>query len=251
MGVNIEDGKSVYTRIPIEQRENLKLYKTVREAVERNLAPGGTVLDIGCSDLVASRKLAQSGYNVVGVELDFYSLKAGLAGHCNASLVNADALRLPIGKIGANSCALLLDVLEHFKEDKAVDLLKFIGKTIQPDAIILTMPIISIYSVSTAQEFLNMVLSEKRPHTGLFDRTHHILTDKNGHEKIFNNAGFRIVDSSPILRSPNSSVKGRLYGLVTEKIIPSIASAPTKILKQDITNALQAYQYMYIIKKNS
>lgn len=250
MGVNIENGKSVYTETPIEQRENLKLYKTVRETVEMNLVPGGTVLDIGCSDLVASRKLAKTGYNVVGIELDLNSLRASMDGSFNASLVNADALNLPIGNVGANSCALLLDVLEHFEEDRAVELLEFIGNIVQPDVIILTMPIISIYSISTVQEFLNMVLSGKRPHTGLFDRTHHILTDKEGHEKIFNRAGFKVVDSSPILRSPNNSIKGRLYGLVTEKMIPSIASMSTKISKQDITNALQAYQYMYVIKKS-
>lgn len=57
MGINIENGRSVYTIIPIEQRENLKLYKTVRDSVRENINPGGTVLDIGCSDLVASRNL--------------------------------------------------------------------------------------------------------------------------------------------------------------------------------------------------
>jgi len=66
-----------------------------RHAVEwLDLAPGSSVLDIACGTGDLCRDLYQAGYRPVGVDLSFGMLQNARTA---APLVEADALRLPIG----------------------------------------------------------------------------------------------------------------------------------------------------------
>ena len=58
MPINQEAGRSVYIKENVRDEENRPLYQAVREIIKRD-PKAKTILDLGCSDLVASRKLAE------------------------------------------------------------------------------------------------------------------------------------------------------------------------------------------------
>lgn len=91
----------------------------VREIIEKygNLAPGDTILDIGCGTGAILKSLSET-YRVVGIDMSplavEYSKKRGLT----------DVFEMPVEEFPADQydvrAALLLDVIEHIDDDLAV-----------------------------------------------------------------------------------------------------------------------------------
>lgn len=75
MGSNTERGFSVYCQNDTTVREQGVLYKAAREIAQRQTC-GKLILDLGSSDLPASRLLIEDGHQVIELDLDIFS-KAG------------------------------------------------------------------------------------------------------------------------------------------------------------------------------
>jgi SAM-dependent methyltransferase len=155
------------------------------------------VLDIGCSDGVATAGMEDKV--VIGLDRDDSALRAAIRRNPGYLAIQGDIRNLPLS-IDNNAMAkvdtvLLLDILEH---ESAPDTTKFLrdlhGLLPADHTLIASMPIISPLSVDTWAETLLAVRARKRPETGLLDRTHQILTGRRGHIKLFNQAGYSVVE---------------------------------------------------------
>ena len=186
--------ESVYIGPPIEQRANHPLYQSVRELVEK-YSVTGEVLDIGCSDGVATFGLEDTV--VYGLDLSGSALEAAKQYNPQYNAIQGDIRHLPLNKQGARNIdtVLLLDILEH---EPAADTTAFLGNLHgllrQGHTLITSMPIISPLSIETWREGLHALHAGERPPTGLFDRTHRILTGRNGHINMFKQAGYSVVE---------------------------------------------------------
>lgn len=193
MPANYENGRSVYCQRDIEQRANNPLYQVARTLIRRNVSPGGIILDLGCSDLVASGSLTKE-YKVIGMDLAMDALVDGKERFPEGNTVLADARQLPFGRSEAVGGVLMLDVVEHLKREEAVKFLSTVRENFPQAVSIVTMPIISTYSMRANIDRIGIALRGQRPEMGLFDRTHEILTDRKGHRLLFRESGMEVVD---------------------------------------------------------
>jgi trans-aconitate methyltransferase len=192
MGSNIENGSSVYCH---RTREQGALYKAVRGIAER-YSRGKWILDLGSSDLPASRLLIESGYQIIGLDLEISCLEKAKKRNPEANFVQADLTKnLPFNRNIEVESVLLLDVLEHLEKEEAIRLLKNLADHYPQACIILSIPIISPFSIPCLYELLQAIRQRKRPLTGLFDRTHKILVNRSGHLNIFSKAGYEISET--------------------------------------------------------
>jgi hypothetical protein len=183
-----------------------------------------------------------------------------------AALFMADLTALPIkDKSGKIDCVLLLDVLEHLKEQEALSLLSELNTELsRPLHVIVSMPIISLFSLPCIYEAVQIVKCGARPETGLFDRTHKILTNQNGHRRIFNDSGFEIIAegyTSPqgIIgidypeRQPLSMGRHRtgLQRLMVHRVIPALIGAFSSSNESQVLQAITAYQGLYLLAPKS
>lgn len=270
MGTNIENGQSVYCREPIEKREIQPLYSAVRELVHKH-SQTRTVMDIGCSDLPASRILNISGFQVIGVDLDKSCLRKAKSRGDKSDLVQADARHLPFNNTKADA-VILLDILEHLERYEAIELLTRIPEfTADNPKVIVSMPIINLFSIPCQREFLLMTRQMKRPLIGLFDRTHKIFTGRKGHKQLFKDAGLipeeeyytfwklglsgywelNVSGDWKTLNKqnlPKRSNKYRAYELATHNLIPRVLHPLNESKRQSTTDNLIAYQGLYVLK---
>lgn len=272
MPINQENGVSVYCNKPIEERENSPLYKSVRELVNK-YSRGGLVLDLGCSDLVASRVLQRQGFNVVGLDLDDTALRAAKINAPEISVIKADVSRLPVRSTAAVDIVLLLDVLEHLQYQDARSLLSSFAGT--GARVIVTMPIISPFSIPSNKELLQFVRDGHRPTMGLFDRTHQILTDRIGHKKLFQSAGLGVLEefnTNPAesvsgdwewkktfkaeppnykvlkgVRQGLRQVRGGPFRMVVFDLIPRLVHPLDPTKRREVTDRLIEYQGIYVL----
>ena len=272
MGINVENGQSVYCKEPIEKREIQSLYSVVRELVQKH-SQTRIVMDIGCSDLTASRILNISGFQVIGIDLDISCLRKAKNRGDKSYLMQADARHLPFNNTKADT-VILLDILEHLERNEAAELLTRIPEiTADNPKVIVSMPIINPFSIPCQREFLLMTRQMKRPLIGLFDRTHKIFTGREGHKQLFKDAGlipaeeyytfWELGDSgnwklsvsgnwetldrlSPQIKSR----KYKIYELLTQTLAPHIFHPLNKSKRQNITDNLIAYQGLYVLKPN-
>lgn len=273
MPVNQENGVSVYCNQsqPIEARENSPLYKSVRELVG-NHSRGGVVLDIGCNDLVASRSLGKD-FRVVGIDIDATALADARTNAPQIPLIQADATSLPI-KRNEVDIVLVLDVLEHLTYPQARNLLSCFSQT---DArMIVSMPVISPFSISSNKELLGVILAGQRPAMGLYDRTHQILTDQRGHRQLFDLGAMRVIEEFTTNRVESVSgewkwkeeidvtvseneapagiisrlrrFRGGPYHLITFDLIPRLVHPADSSKRRGVTDMLIAYQGLYVLE---
>ena len=194
MGTNIENGSSVYCQGDIGIKEQHPLYQTVREIVQRN--PSGIILDLGCSDMPASHLLTQNGYQVIGLDLGISCLDKAKKRNPQANLVQANLTdNLPFRPETDINSVLLLDVLEHLEKEEAIRLLKSLNDHYPQAQLIISMPIISPFSLPCLYELYQAVRLRKRPAVGLFDRTHKIFVGRNGHLEIFSKGGYEVCET--------------------------------------------------------
>ena len=258
-----ESGRSVYCEVPVQKRMDYPHYQAARELVCRYCRTG-SVLDLGCSDLVASLQLSECGFNVYGTDLDLSSLNLARKNSARAKLFQANLPHLPIGAQNSIDTVLLLDVLEHLNAEEAKNLLVHLAKNAQvPLSIIVSMPIISWASIACWQERLSMLKTRRRPATGLFDRTHRILETREGHHRLFSTCGYTIAeeyytswdegvsgDWKTVTRPelPRHRPRLRAYLALTEEVVPRVIHPLDKTKRADVRRALKEYQGLYVLQ---
>lgn len=234
-----------YAQEPVLVRQDRKPYTSVQDVIERLIKPTTLLIDLGCADLVGTYKSIENGYQVVGVDTSLFVLKMARLNLPNANLINADIKNLPIKTPKDQEvCFLMMDVLEHLERSDAVNFLKDM-KSRFGSKIILTMPIISFQAIPTLYEFLMVLKNGKRPDTGLFDKTHGILTDTSGHKKIFSESGYCVVESKIIT---NDGIRGRVYDLLSRKLIPILLAKVAGLTLDEALDRVNAYQCLYVIE---
>lgn len=267
MAINTENGVSVYCPSPPQERATQPLYRAARHLIAR-YSETRHVLDLGCSDLVASLDLAHAGFTVYGVDLARSALRIARESAPQARLALASLTELPIrdtaGKIDG---VFLLDVLEHLPKGDAVGLLRTLSERLphRPLSVVVTMPVISPFSVNTLKEGLRMALAGRRPSTGLFDRTHHILTNSAGHKAIFTQAGYRVVEegytdgqgvvgiaypagSTPTPVARRMSLASAVVEFSVRTAIPRLLAPLGRETTEAVVRRLTEYQGMYVIQ---
>ena len=195
MGSNTERGFSVYCQNDITTREQGVLYKAAREIAQRQTC-GKLILDLGSSDLPASRLLIEDGHQVIGLDLEISCLKKAKERNPEANLIQADLTKnLPFNPKTEVGSVILLDVLEHLEKEEAIGLLKNLAGHYPQALLIISIPIISPFSIPCLYELLQVIRQRKRPPMGLFDRTHKILVNRSGHLDIFSKAGYEVCET--------------------------------------------------------
>lgn len=271
-----ETGKSVYISASWEahvERTRHPLYRSARELVKGALDPTeGYVLDIGCSDLVAVGPLIEEGYTVLGLDLDNTAVRQARKFYPEAHLLvgNIEALPLNIPK-ETPKVITLLDILEHLEWDDAVGALKDIRGRFGRHALIVSMPNVSPLSIHTLREGTSALLHGERPATGLFDRTHKILTGLEGHCRLFEEAGYSVRDQFvslwdgkttvsgswkwqkadsqlPPRSSPLSEAAKRSYRLLGLRIGPTVLSKISDLSPEQVSARINGYQGLYLLE---
>lgn len=188
-------GESVYTQGDFVDRAGLPLYCAARELVEIH-SRTGVVLDIGCSDGPATYGLREAGIEVYGMDMSHQALEAARESTPGYMGFVCDMRRLPpddFFKTSDVDTVLMLDVLEHENREDSLKVLRSLRDKLTPaHTLIVCMPIISPLSRCTWREAAQWQRSGERPETGLFDRTHQILTGQRGHMRLFTGAGYRV-----------------------------------------------------------
>lgn len=245
MSINVDAfGNSVYiNHEDYEARADAPLYEAAR-TLAVDLTQTGTVLDLGCSNGVASYGLA-ADHRVIGLDMAASALK-NYADHSDrALLVQADVTQLPFRQSRPETAdlpdvAMMLDVLEHVSWSEAVTVLQGLKQTLAPKHhLIVSMPIISSLSLNTWAERLAMVPNGGRPATGLYDRTHQILTNDSGHKRLFRAGGYRVVSESRTLAD------GSVTDLEAETSGAADGSAPepSEGMTLSLSNLARAVRY--------
>lgn len=158
-------------------------------------------------------------------------------------------------------------MLEHLSRQESINLLKTLTTSLSPEqlSIIVTMPIISLFSIFTVKEFLTMIKNGQRPPTGLFDRTHQILTSARGHASIFQEAGYKVVETgftnhtgvvgiaySPVNPTetdlPGHSLALGLLQFATQRLIPKLLRPFGATAAGIVIKTLTEYQGVYVLQ---
>lgn len=260
MGLNQEQGKSVYCEGDLEEREVSPLYDAAREMVARVSRPGDIVLDLGCACFLASRLLKERGYNVIGLDLDFDALTIAQKRSTATPLVCADLVNFPMGGNKKVRAVLLLDVLEHLAQEETTGLLKELAEKFSCPLVV-SMPIISPFSLPCLKERLRMLQhGGERPMMGLFDRTHKILADRKGHRQIFEDAGYSVeaehVSSwrgvtgtwetvHPVAVPPVFRWKAKQ---LVDLVIPAILHPLDRSAREEVYKTMEGVQALYLLK---
>lgn len=106
------------------------------QLLKNHLPPGSqTILDLGCGTGLTVELLTAQGHQVTGIDLHNHGLKSSHQKLPQLSLIQADAMRLPL-KNNCFNVALLLDVMEHVS-DKT--LLEEVKRVLCTDGILLVM----------------------------------------------------------------------------------------------------------------
>jgi 2-polyprenyl-3-methyl-5-hydroxy-6-metoxy-1,4-benzoquinol methylase len=141
MGINERAGQSVYCNpATFDSRQEGPLYQAARELAE-HYTDRGWIVDLGCSDGVASTKLLKSGKQVVGMDLSKSAVRMA-AGHLEDVAV-ADIAAIPLKDDAPVDVVMLLEVLEHFPVDQSVGILQQIRRLASEPHVIVSMPIVS------------------------------------------------------------------------------------------------------------
>jgi len=97
---NETTGESVYispSREEHEERVQKPFYETARELIRRNVSKESSIIiDVGCSDLVATGPLIEEGFKVVGLDLDETAVDKAKEFYPNANVFVADIRAIPL-----------------------------------------------------------------------------------------------------------------------------------------------------------
>lgn len=260
MGLNQEQGKSVYCEGNLAKREISPLYDAAREMITRVSRRGDIVLDLGCACLLASKILKENGYNVIGLDLDPDALAIAQKRGTAIPLVCADLTSFPMGGNERVRAVLLLDVLEHLTREGIKGLLGELAEKFGCPLVV-SMPIISPFSFPCLKERLRMWQhGGDRPMTGLFDRTHMVLTDRKGHRQIFEDVGYSVeaehVSSwrgvtgtwetvRPV--AVPSVLRWKAKQLI-DVVIPAVLYPFDRFAREEVYKTIEGVQALYLLK---
>jgi len=117
-----------------------------------NLAPEGTILEIGSAPCHMTALLRLSGYAVVGVDINPGRV-AGLIGRLGLDVRRCDIERSPLPfEDDAFGCALLCETFEHLRIDPAFVLSEINRVLARDGTLVLTTP--NVYSLPSLARFL-------------------------------------------------------------------------------------------------
>jgi SAM-dependent methyltransferase len=217
---------------------------------------GGWVLDLGCNSLAATRLLGDE-FQIMGIDINNTALQSGKQRLPDAFLILADLRALPLAQTDKIDTALALDVIEHLERGEAIELLTELKKKLGFEFhLIVSMPIISPISVPCLVEGLGVARNfGRRPASGLFDRTHRIFADRSGHRKLFDEAGYGVLEEGlvgkdrgiicgsweTIVEPKITRRRRRLYRAMVAEILP-------RVLGERITEELAGYQALYLLR---
>lgn len=268
MAINQTEGKSVYASNTLEEhraKSEEALYLSVREMVVKAIPDkNGVVVDLGCSDLVATGPLIEKGYQVVGLDLDLTALRKAREFYPNAVALLADVTAIPLAiEPEKPKIIVMLDILEHLGRGEAIYALREIRERMGNHMIIVSMPNISPFSIYTIAEGIKMIKGMKRPEKGLFDRTHQILTDIDGHQQMFYEAGYDVMERHVTTWDEGvtgdwdwkrnyghrriSELKLRAYRLLAKQIAPRIMTILTNTTTSVALDTTTGYQGVYLL----
>lgn len=261
MGVNHIESESVYCDIPIETRSQVPLYQAVRKYIIAN-SPQGTILDLGSGDLPAEFGLPNKS---MGLDLSIPALNLANSNGHRGLVAQVDLEKsFPIKDIRGNiETVLILDFLEHLPPHTILSLLRAITTNLphRPLDILVSMPVISPLSVRTWIEYAQLVKNlGVRPKIGLFDQTHQTLTNREGHKKLFAQAGLSVKaeaytcwqgvvgDNALDINSGIRGKKSKLVGLFTETIFPNLIHPFNSAKRNELNQQLNEYQALYCLQ---
>lgn len=267
MAVNqLESGQSVYIPSDYEGKANEPLFLAVRELIKR-YSTKLAILELGGGPLV-STGILHPEVRISNLELDTSLLQYVKEKFPTIMQVQVDLEdNLPLGSLREIDVVVALDIFDHLAQDSVVSLLQRLKELKEGEGfvIIVSMPVISSKSIPCFIERLKLALSrrENRPRTGLFDITHKILTNIEGHKEIFELAGYEVIEEYRKLFGPfgitgdwstpeltvrrKGSYKARLLQFVTKSIIAYLAHPLSYEKRIQLVQQLFAYQGLYVI----
>jgi len=113
--IDAEDRRSLF------HRKYMARLAWVLQTVQRELAPGSTVLEVGCSQANTSLLLAEQGYRCIGLDIRSEALGYALSKHTNGRFypVVGSAERLPFASEQLDGI-IIGEMLEHCAQPTAV-----------------------------------------------------------------------------------------------------------------------------------
>jgi 2-polyprenyl-3-methyl-5-hydroxy-6-metoxy-1,4-benzoquinol methylase len=200
-----------------------------------SVAPGASVLDIGCGPGVVARALATRGCRVWGLEID--PRKAALARHHCVEVVEADVESAPLSSLFGGmtfDAVLYLDVLEHLREPAPV----LAGSTdvLAPGGSVL----LSIPNVTHGALRLELLKGRFRyRNSGLLDRGHLRFFDAEAVHQVIRQAGLRPESTLRVIK--------RLDQTEFDVDLENVSSNLREMLERD-ADAL-TYQFFVIARR--
>ncbi len=127
---------------PMEYKRiaDIKRLQFILATLKSNLAPGATVLDVGCGNGIISRSLGEAGYHVFGIDVSEKAIsrarELNTYPHVSFEVLSAEQLASRGGKYDAIICS---EVLEHL--NRPGDLLVTLHQSLADTGIlIITVP---------------------------------------------------------------------------------------------------------------
>ena len=172
-----------------------------RAVVAELLADAPTVLELGCSEGLTTRVLAERGQRVVGVEIDPYAAQAARAFAEEVLVADLDSLDA-LDALGDRtfSAVAIADVLEHLREP--VTALRRAMRHLAPGGdLVLSLPNMSHADVRLA------LLDGRVPYAdlGLLDRTHVHWFTREGLLQLLDDCGLCVVEWRRVTRPPGAT----------------------------------------------
>lgn len=193
--------------------------------------PDTNILDIGCSSGKLGEALReQKNVHIVGLDIDTQDVELAKRNLNEAHLINIETDDL--GFLGQFDAIIFADVIEHLLDPVAAlkkikPLLKKNGK------VIFSIP--NMANVTIRIELLKGNFEYKD--FGLLDRTHLHFYDKKEVQRVFNEAGYQVVDTDCTLREiPEDLLRSELKPLGIE-LAPKLS---------ELLNSAEAITYQFI-----
>jgi len=173
------------------------------------------VLELGCATGQISRRLAENGCDVVGIEIDEESARVAEK-YCKAIYVGDIETVGDMPYHGYFDCLLMLDVLEHLRHPS--DVLKSLKKYLKEDGYIIA----SIPNVANWQVRWDLMLGRfEYKDSGILDRTHLRFFNEKSAKELFHGAGFNITGFDIVPALPAIPMRSsRIYSIA--KLWPNL-----------------------------
>lgn len=198
MSVNRKDGSSVY--LVNDNRIFNPQYVAARETIKK-YSKKKYIVELGGGPMHSSGVLANSGYRVVDVDLDDTLLDFVKKTYPGVETIKADlenGLPETLDVDGAD-VFVALDFLEHISYENCLKLLREIKekKKGKPFILVTIFPTVDWLKVPTWFDWVRRLTDPVNVKKGLFDPTHKFQLNQKGQKKLFERAGYRVLEEYP------------------------------------------------------